>query len=156
MSWWTRVTPSRITAPVLSFLLLLAPPCPPRDGSLHSTHLNKSSPLAPSSPQTPCLHDTPTCGLSLARWPRAGKKKKPPPGATRFCPSSPQVGGNRGPGLPCAFPEPSATSSRLGNPLVPPFFILSLTKRPTLARKQLSSQPAGSGQQGDPDRALCP
>lgn len=53
---------------------------------------------------------------------------------------------------PRASAAQSVTSSRLGNPLTAPSsFLISLTRRPAPARKQLNSQPIGSGQRGDRD-----
>lgn len=161
---WTEVYTGVISVPVFSFHLLPGSPVP--TARLSPLHPARTAPA--SSPQVSCLHG-PHPG-SLGRQ----KESPPPREQSAVVHARPQVGAIRGPGLPSSSPELSATSSRLGYPShspsgffqLLPSFILSLTRRPTLARpqgkvwalprKMLNGQPQAVGSPGDQDKAEHP
>ena len=112
-------------------------------GTLYCTHLNKSSPLAPSSPQTPLPSRPANLGTPLATQRRQNEGASPPGGRL-----TPRMGQLRT-WAPLCLSRAVRHILQAWESSHRPLFLISLTRRPAPARKQLSSQPIGNGQQGD-------
>lgn len=118
---------------------------PPTGWDSTPPYLNKSFPPAPPDPLPSGLN----WWITQAQ---RRQKEGASPRVACFCPpGSPRYGAVEDLGSPCLCSTVCHILQAWESSHRPLFFLISLTRRPAPARKQLNSQPIGSGQRGDRD-----